>query len=142
VTQALGGTPWTEIAKVMPTGRPYGYLTIIEAGQAALTFNLDHERHALGRDATQCDLAIPERFERTSRKHALLSRVLNDVYIDDVGSSKGTFVDGQKVTTRQQLRAGQHITLGGPAADEKVCLLEFALTPRVAAQTYITDSET
>ena len=137
--QALGGTLWTEIRMVMPTGLPYAYLTVIEQGAPVLSFNLINEQHTLGRDVKQCDLIIPEQFDRTSRKHGRIIRELNDVYIEDLGSSKGTFVEGQPITGRRRLAAGEQITLGGPALEDKVCLLEYSLTPRVAARTYVSD---
>lgn len=137
-TTVLGGTPWTEISKVMPTGRPYAYLTMSENGIPIHTYDLIHEEHLIGREAE--DLRIPERFERVSRKHARISRILNDVYIEDSGSSKGTFINGTRVTAQQRLLPNQQITLGGATAGEKVCQLTFARSPLAAAATYITDS--
>lgn len=138
-TTVLRSTPWTEISKIMPTGRPYAYLTIIENGIPVHTYDLVNEEYCVGREAE--DLHIPERFERVSRKHARISRILNDVYIEDIGSSKGTFVNGTQVTSQQPLLPNQQITLGGADAGEKVCLLTFSRNPIIAAAaTYITDS--
>ena len=137
-TTVLSGTPWTQISKVMPTGRPYAYLTMSENGLPIHTYDLVNEEHLIGREAE--DLRIPERFERVSRKHARISRILNDVYIEDSGSSKRTFVNGTRVTAQQRLLPNQQITLGGATAGEKVCQLTFSHSPLAAAATYITDS--
>ncbi len=137
-TTVLGGTPWTQISKVMPTGHPYAYLTMIENGLPVQTYNLINEEHLVGREAE--DLRVPARFERVSRKHARISRILNDVYIEDVGSSKGTFINGTRVSGQQLLLPNQQITLGGMATEEKVCLLTFSRSPIAAAATYMTDS--
>lgn len=139
-TTVLGGTPWTEIARVMPTGHPYAYLTLIENGIPIHTYNLVEEEHLLGREAE--DLHIDKRFERVSRKHVRISRILNDVYIEDVGSSKGTFIGGTQISGQQRLVANQQITLGGAASNEKVCTLIFSYNSVSAAATYISDSTT
>lgn len=137
-TTVLGGTPWTEIGNLMPTGHPYAYLTMIENDTPVHTYDLINEEHLLGREVE--DLRIPERFERVSRKHARINRILDDVYIEDVGSSKGTFINGTRVIGQHRLLPNQQITLGGASAEEKVCVLTFSSSPIAAAATYITDS--
>lgn len=137
-TRVLGGTLWTEISKVMPTGHAYAHVTLIENEIPVHTYDLVNEEHLIGREAE--DVRIPARFERVSRKHARIRRILNDVYIEDAGSSKGTFVDGTPVTGQQHLLPDQQITLGGATAEEKVCRLIFSRSAIAAAATYISDS--
>ena len=47
--------------------------------------------------------------------------------VTDLGSAHGTFVNGGRVAKSTGLRPGQRITLGGDAANEKVCELQFTL---------------
>jgi FHA domain len=55
-----------------------------------------------------CDV----RFEdpHVSRAHAALQRRGNTVYVEDLGSSGGTFVCGAAVTAARQLRPGDEVT--------------------------------
>jgi len=48
---------------------------------------------------------------QVSRKHARLLWLADHLYVEDVGSKNGTFVDGDKVTTRRRLAAGQRLRL-------------------------------
>jgi len=139
-TRILGGTEWTEALQVMPTGRPYGYLTLIEEGKSIASYNLMAEEINLGRDKANA-IVLPDRYSSVSRRHARILRVLNDVFLEDTGSSKGTYVDGVRISGQQWLHDGQHITLGGPKSGGKVCLLEFSHHSRTTPATYVTDSE-
>jgi ABC-type multidrug transport system ATPase subunit/pSer/pThr/pTyr-binding forkhead associated (FHA) protein len=56
------------------------------------------------------DLTISS--QGVSRKHAKLTREGDGYIIEDLGSSNGTFVNSQKVTTPRSLRSGDQIRLG------------------------------
>ena len=47
-----------------------------------------------------------------SRRHARVVRDGPAVFIDDMGSANGTFLNGERITNRLQLRDGDKITLG------------------------------
>jgi pSer/pThr/pTyr-binding forkhead associated (FHA) protein len=47
---------------------------------------------------------------RISRIHAAFRRRGRAVYIEDLGSSTGTFVNGQAVTAARELRTGDIVT--------------------------------
>lgn len=65
----------------------------------------------VGRQSGQCDLAIDD--PSISRRHAVLSYQAGRLSIADLGSSNGTFVEGQKVTSRPiTLRKGQSVKVG------------------------------
>jgi hypothetical protein len=119
------GNEWTEIRNLMPTGSPYAYLTLRQPGQEPQLFPLRTTDMLLGRDGQKCALLIPEAFKRTSREHLRISRVASQVWLRDLGSSHGTFVDGTRIAEPTRLKSGQHITLGGPEANDKVCELAF-----------------
>ncbi|MGH3198908.1 MAG: FHA domain-containing protein [Streptosporangiaceae bacterium] len=51
-----------------------------------------------------------------SRTHAALRRHQDAVYVQDLGSSAGTFVNGTAVTTARELRPGDLVTFAGQTA--------------------------
>jgi hypothetical protein len=118
---------WTEIKNLMPTGSPYAYLTLRQAGQEPILFPLRSTDTTIGRDGSHCQILIPEIYARTSRVHARVSRVGSAVMLTDLGSARGTFVNGSRVAKTTGLRPGQQITLGGAEASEKTCALQFTL---------------
>ena len=126
VTRQLHATPWTEIVSLMPTGQPYGYLSLLEGGVRIMAYSLDRDKHILGRDPTQSTIWLPQSFLRVSRRHAHLSRTIEGVFLADAASKYGTFVDGHRIRSKLLLRAGHQITLGGPTITDTVCLLEFS----------------
>lgn len=139
VGEWLNATEWTEIANLMPTTQPYGYLILIEGDERPLVFGLDRDEMLIGRDPKTCDIVIPARYTAVSReKHACLTRTLEGVFIQDVGSRYGTYINGERVQKRQLTGPAQQITLGGgDASDRAVCLLQFqkespALTPTMS----------
>lgn len=116
---------WTEIRNLMPTATPYAYLTLRQPGQEPLLFPLRATVATAGRDGAKCPLLLPEGYKRVSREHARFTRIANLVTITDLGSSHGTYVDGTRISATTRLKSGQHITLGGPEANERVCDLQF-----------------
>lgn len=62
----------------------------------------------LGRDAS-CDLVIDKR--TLSRVHSVISFCSDAFYIDDNGSTNGTFVNGRRITERTLLHDGDRIDL-------------------------------
>lgn len=138
-TNVLGGTAWSEIDNLMPTGAPYAYLTLLANDASAQSYSLDREEHTIGRDPQQCMPTIPERYERASRRHMRIERTIEGVYLTDTGSSYGTYLDGTRIHTRTPLRDGQVITVGGPALNEQTCAFRFATAPSTVAPTRHTD---
>ena len=85
---------------------------------------LDRDYLVVGREQT-CDVRFDD--PSVSRAHAALQRRGNTVYVEDLGSSAGTFVNGVATTTAQELRAGDVLAFasvtarlesGGAVADE------------------------
>jgi predicted component of type VI protein secretion system len=73
----------------------------------------------IGRD-TSCGLVIPD--AEVSRKHARLIWQVSNYVIEDVGSTNGTFINGQRLLTPFVLHGGETVTLG-----EKVVLVFEAI---------------
>lgn len=77
-------------------------------GQLIKEFTLSKERTTIGRkphnDIQIDNLAV-------SGEHAIIMTILNDSFLEDLGSTNGTLVNGQPVTTHA-LAPGDVVTLG------------------------------
>lgn len=107
----------------------YGYLKVQGTVDDGKIYLLHKERHLLGRDPTKCDFVIHDDFLHVSRIHAAIYRHAGEVYVEDVSSAHGTFIDGRRVLSPRPLQPGQHLLLGGQSAASTVCILEFAERP-------------
>ncbi len=67
------------------------------------------QQSILGR-AKACDIVLDD--PSVSRRHARLIRSDEQVTIEDLRSSRGTFVNGQRITTPQTLRTGDLVAIG------------------------------
>jgi ABC transport system ATP-binding/permease protein len=67
----------------------------------------------IGRDASECDIAFEKaRFPMVSRKHAELRASKGTWILADLGSTYGTFLNGQKVVKQQPVSAGSTLQFG------------------------------
>lgn len=85
-----------------------GKLVITDSQGVISECMLDKERITLGR-SDQNDITIPDR--AVSGKHAVIVTILEDSFLEDVGSTNGTHVNGEPVT-RHTLAHGDIITIG------------------------------
>jgi ABC transport system ATP-binding/permease protein len=67
------------------------------------------DRMILGRDPSS---AYPLNFPMISWQHASLERTAEGIFVEDLGSRNGTYVDGVRITSRTLVRPGQEIGLG------------------------------
>ncbi len=84
-------------------------LVIAEGKEAGREFEFDQASVVIGRTA-ECDVILYE--PGVSRRHA---RIFNEgvgFLVEDLGSSNGTKVNGERITARQPLRDGDSISLG------------------------------
>jgi len=130
IQRFLGGVfdlaPWSEIEELMPTGEPYAYLTFIEKERELQVFGLDHDVITLGRDPSSCEISLPERLFLVSRNHARIFRTVEGVFIEDLNSTNGTFVDGKRVFKRTKVEQGQRIILGRVRPNEGAAEFEVS----------------
>jgi hypothetical protein len=63
----------------------------------------------VGRDRL-ADITVPD--PAMSRRHARLSRGTDDVWLEDLGSTNGTYINGDRVTVPRRLRDGDELKLG------------------------------
>ena len=73
------------------------------------TYSLTSDEILLGRDlANDIPIGQPE----VSRRHARFFKDGGDVYIEDLGSTNGTFINGARISSPQQLRPGDAVMVG------------------------------
>jgi FHA domain len=67
----------------------------------------------LGRDAS-ADVTVPD--PAVSRRHARIYRGADAVWMEDLGSTNGTYINGDRLTVPYRLRDGDEIKLGNTQA--------------------------
>ncbi|MGD9723436.1 MAG: ATP-binding protein [Pirellulales bacterium] len=85
-------------------------LFVIQGPDQGAMFQLDESVQGIGRDASN---AIQVHDHEVSRKHAELRFDGSICKVVDLGSSNGTFVNGQRVTDPVPLSTGDRVLLGG-----------------------------
>lgn len=70
---------------------------------------ITQEEFLIGR-ATDCDLRL--RMTDVSRHHCIIRVRPDDVTLIDLGSSNGTFVNGQRIRSQAALHSGDEVRLG------------------------------
>ena len=136
-TQELNCVEWEEMHLAMPDGNPYGYL-ILEDAKDRQVFNLVRDRSVIGR-SHECDVVLPERFSRVSKKHCAIQRSLEGIQITDLESTNGTFLNGRPIKILNPILHGDTLVLGGSSAGEKICALRFEISEKASHQTGATE---
>jgi pSer/pThr/pTyr-binding forkhead associated (FHA) protein len=73
-------------------------------------FSLADETTSLGRSSANEIVLTSDDF--ASGRHARLSRHGGLLYVEDTGSTNGTFVNGRKIVGATQLRSGDTVRVG------------------------------
>jgi hypothetical protein len=103
-----------------------GFRLIVRRGpQPNQTFDLNKDIITLGRDITN-DIVIND--PEVSRHHLRLTRGADGYNIEDLGSTNGTFIGGQRLSGVRPLKRGDLIGLG-----ETVTLVYEAIRPAPSA---------
>ena len=90
----------------MPEQKP---LIVMRSGPIpGSSFYLEKTEVTLGRDLAN-DIPVPD--QEISRRHARFVVRTDGVYIEDLGSTNGTFLNGVRISSPQRLNNGDLITL-------------------------------
>ena len=76
-------------------------------------FVIDQQQITIGRDS-ESDLQLND--PSVSRQHARIQRIYTDLYIEDLGSTNGTSLNGRNVT-KHVLKAGDRLIIGSFVID-------------------------
>ena len=85
-------------------------LQIVRGKSAATTLKLTDGVNSIGRHD---DCLIRIRSAQVSRRHCEVFEDKGKLMVKDLGSSNGTFVNGQRVLGQQPLKAGDVLSIGG-----------------------------
>jgi len=85
-------------------------LFVIRGNDQGARIELDEQAVGIGRDATN---VIQLHDTEVSRQHAQLRWQEGAHWINDVGSSNGTYVNGRRITEKQRLSSGDQVQVGG-----------------------------
>jgi pSer/pThr/pTyr-binding forkhead associated (FHA) protein len=86
------------------------FLRVVEPeANAGQTFDLDDEL-TIGR-STGCGVSTPEDIY-TSTMHARLFRQNDQLWVEDLGSTNGTYVNSERITQAQRLSKGDVLQVG------------------------------
>jgi hypothetical protein len=89
---------------------PQTYQLVMRSGPTpGKAFPLDKDEIYIGRDVSN-DLVIND--AEVSRRHARLTAQSGSYSLEDLGSTNGTFVNGQRVTRPHLLRPGEMVLFG------------------------------
>jgi len=91
-------------------------IEVMEGPDTGKRFPLSSGSIFIGRQA-ECDLALED--IKVSRRHAALASREGVFYLDDLGSTNGTFVNGRRVG-RTRILPGDRITLGNSVLELRV----------------------
>lgn len=105
MSQKLGEAP------DLPSDKKYS-LAVLQGKASGQIFPISRSRITIGRSGTDIVLDDPE----CSRRHAILEIHGARVTLNDLGSTNGTFVDGQKIDRadldrHSEFRVGEHVMM-------------------------------
>ncbi|HLI29363.1 MAG TPA: RDD family protein [Chloroflexota bacterium] len=108
------------------TPGPVRYELVVEAGpRRGDVISIDKPTLSLGRQLAN-DVVLPD--ERVSRQHARLDQTADGLYITDVGSSNGTFVNNALIQAPTRLQAGDVVEVGSSRLVVRVLTAEGPAT--------------
>jgi len=118
-TQQVSFNPNAALAE---PGACVGTLTLLSEPNPGAVYPIDDEGVVIGR-TLDASLHIDD--AGLSRKHARIYRVDGDYFVEDLGSTNGTTVNGERIKAPQRLDDGMRILLG------KSTVLRFSLQDKL-----------
>lgn len=84
-------------------------LTVLTGTNPGAVYRLESPTVVIGRSA---DAGIPVNDRGLSRRHAQVLRLPDGFYLEDLGSTNGTFYDGKRITSARKLESGCRVQIG------------------------------
>ena len=84
-------------------------LVVLSEGLTGKSYELKQEKTTIGR-LEENNFSIPE--GSVSSRHCEVFLRDKDIFVHDLNSTNGTFVNGERITTERQLKPGQILRLG------------------------------
>lgn len=105
------------------------------------TFTVDKETVTIGRDES-CDVVLP--YTGFSRKHAEIDLINEEIYVTDLGSTNGVYIDGERIAPYEKTKTQSYLSLQiGPATQVEIISEEaLAEMPVVNKKAEITRTNT
>lgn len=111
------------------TPEVFGYLRIADETDRDKVIPLQGEWVRIGRDPAKNDILAPVTYTLVSGEHAAIYKTADGVFVADLKSTNGTYVDGFRVVEPTRLEAGQYIVLGAHTLQPRVRAYEFLSDP-------------
>ncbi|MCI0485157.1 MAG: GGDEF domain-containing protein [Blastocatellia bacterium] len=117
------------LGEIFETSSKRPVLVMLQGQSIGLTVQLDKDQTVIGR-GSMADLVI--RDDIASRLHASIMRLISEdkcveYYVNDLGSTNGTFLNGARITSNQLLQDGDKIKIGNH-------LMKFAMLDEFEAE--------
>jgi hypothetical protein len=126
VSQLMQATEWNDIYNLMPTGNPFGYLIALpRTPERTYNIGLDKDKTVIGRDFHACTIPIPNSYSLVSKIHLQIIRKVGGIFIEDLNSKNGTYLNGKKLDSTKRLLTGNLVTLGSPQYGDNIFSFEF-----------------
>lgn len=94
---------------VLAWGQPQASLMVRQGAGVGTSYSISGDEVILGREE---GVGISIRDPEVSRRHARISWQSGNYFVEDVGSTNGTFLNGVQITGAQPLRSGDAISIG------------------------------
>ena len=96
-------------SRILPERPDHAMVTVLTGPHAGAMFRIDGDRNVIGRAA---DATIRLQDEGLSWHHASIRRLAGSYYLEDLGSTNGTFLGQERVRRIRLLEDGDRIGLG------------------------------
>ena len=102
-----------DISDVIPTSKPEirSAAFVLRSLDSRIFFKIDRDNITVGREHELKDYLAAKTF--VSRRHCRLTLENDELFVEDLNSTNGTYVNNQKIFQKTKLAKGDEIGLGG-----------------------------